>query len=114
MVDQSIADRHRINGNDAIKNNDYIKAWEEYTKGLEITPKDPVLWSNRSLACLKAGFPELAMMDAYRVIDLCGKDCDESFKTVYQKGKFRYAESLAALGLPRLASEAFNDILTEN
>ncbi|EXX55085.1 uncharacterized protein OCT59_019649 [Rhizophagus irregularis] len=116
MVVQSIADQHRINGNDAIKNKDYIKAWEEYTKGLKITPKDPVLWSNRSFACLKAGFPELALMDAYRVITLCDQDTikdNESLRTVYQKGYFRYAESLDALGLPRLAEIAFNIIVND-
>ncbi|RIA93664.1 hypothetical protein C1645_873943 [Glomus cerebriforme] len=116
MVDQNIVDQHRIRGNDAIKNKDYIKAWEEYTKGLEITPKDPTLWSNRSFACLKAGFPELAIMDSYRVIDLCDQDIirnNESLKTVYQKGNFRYAESLAALGLPRLAATNFNVIASD-
>src|SRR5687768_10446768 len=101
-----MADQHRKDGNEAMKNQDYIKAWEDYTKGLEITPKDPVLWSNRSLTCLKAGFPELALMDAHRVVTLCDKDAinrDESLKTVLQKGKYRHAESLAALGLPGLA-----------
>ncbi|CAG8485323.1 13680_t:CDS:2 [Funneliformis mosseae] len=111
-----MTDQHRKNGNEAIKSKEYIRAWEEYTKGLEITPKDPVLWSNRSFACLKAGFPELALMDARRVIILCDQDAisrDQSLETVYQKGKFRYAESLVALGLPRLAAEAFNDIISE-
>ncbi|CAI2172286.1 7251_t:CDS:2 [Funneliformis geosporum] len=112
-----MTDQHRKNGNEAIKNKDYIRAWEEYTKGLEITPKDPVLWSNRSFACLKAGFPELALMDARRVIILCDQDAlsrDQSLETVYQKGKFRYAESLVALGLPRLAAEAFSVIISED
>ncbi|GBB86512.1 hypothetical protein RclHR1_12930009 [Rhizophagus clarus] len=112
----NIVDQHRTNGNDAIKNKDYIKAWEEYTKGLEITPEDPVLWSNRSFACLKAGFPELAMMDAYRVMNLCNQDNiknNESLRTLYQKGNFRYAESLTALGLPRLAESAFNIIIND-
>ncbi|GES91390.1 MYND domain protein [Rhizophagus clarus] len=112
----NIVEQHRKNGKDAIENKDYIKAWEEYTKGLKIIPENPVLWSNRSLACLKAGFPELAMMDAYRVSDLFNQDNiknDESLRIILSKGNFRYAESLTALGLPRLAESAFDIVIND-
>ena len=56
-------------------------------------------------------------MDAYRVMDLCDQDTmrnNESLRTVFQKGNFRYAESLAALGLPRLAAATFDFIISND
>ncbi|CAG8581011.1 13214_t:CDS:1 [Ambispora gerdemannii] len=67
----------RLKGNNAIKKGDYKTARDEYTKGLLETPKDPALWCNRSLAFLKEGYPELALVDALRAIVLLEKKMSE-------------------------------------
>ncbi|CAI2169112.1 5439_t:CDS:2 [Funneliformis geosporum] len=54
------------NGRPSKKWRDYLTAWSEYTLGIAKNPKDTVLWCNRALSCLKAGHPELAIIDAQR------------------------------------------------
>ncbi|CAG8610523.1 10604_t:CDS:1 [Ambispora leptoticha] len=68
----------RLKGNRAMKKCDYKTAREEYTEGLLETPEDPALWCNRSLAFLKEGYPELALMDASRAILLLEKKMNET------------------------------------
>ncbi|CAG8484980.1 7274_t:CDS:2 [Ambispora gerdemannii] len=57
---------HRLRGNEAMSNGDFKTALEEYNKGIPLNPDDGILWSNRSLAYLKLGHPELALVDTNR------------------------------------------------
>ncbi|CAG8605664.1 14861_t:CDS:2 [Funneliformis caledonium] len=99
---------YREKGKEAIKQGDYISAWQHYTDGLQDTPKDPYLWCNRAFTCLKAGYPELA--EAYSAlglpkdaaveynacIDLVGKDPDypkSDFKMLEKKKEEHYKTS---------------------
>lgn len=49
----------------------YISVWNKYSSALVKTSKDPNLWCQRALVCLKEGYPENALIDAKRVLILC-------------------------------------------
>ncbi|RIA81578.1 hypothetical protein C1645_836770 [Glomus cerebriforme] len=99
---------HRTNGNEAIKQGDYISAWQHYTEGLQITPKDPYLWCNRAFACLKAGFPELALHDSANTEAILAEypeqDLNDDLVKLKFKGKYRMAEAYSVLGIPKHAA----------
>ncbi|GBB94066.1 hypothetical protein RclHR1_22860002 [Rhizophagus clarus] len=101
---------HRENGNEAIKRGDYISAWQHYTEGLKITPKDPYLWCNRVFASLKAGYPELALHDSANCENILSEHPEQDFKDdidlfkLKLKGKYRMAEAYGVLGLPKHAA----------
>ncbi|CAB4491728.1 hypothetical protein RhiirA5_503450 [Rhizophagus irregularis] len=101
---------HRENGNEAIKRGDYISAWEHYTEGLKLTPKDPYLWCNRAFACLKAGYPELALHDSANSENILTEYPEQDFKDnidlfkLKLKGKYRIGEAYGVLGLPKHAA----------
>jgi hypothetical protein len=101
---------HRQSGNEAIKRGDYISAWQHYTEGLKLTPKDPYLWCNRAFACLKAGYPELALHDSSNSENILTEYPEQKFKDdidlfkLKLKGKYRMAEAYGVLGLPKYAA----------
>src|SRR5205823_2469961 len=84
---------HRLKGNQAIKDLDYLTAILEYTKGLRLTPLDPALWCNRAFAYIQHGEPELAVLDAIRARTLLlEQTVDEItvrllFKAIYREGQ---------------------------
>ncbi|GBC04744.1 hypothetical protein RclHR1_05840005 [Rhizophagus clarus] len=55
---------YREKGNKAFVNGEFETARQEYTKGIEVTPEDPRLWSNRAQTFIKLEYPELAVVDA--------------------------------------------------
>ncbi|CAG8615945.1 3592_t:CDS:2, partial [Ambispora gerdemannii] len=73
----------RNDGNAAISNGDYQKAYDEYSEGVTLNPNDPVLWSNRAYALLKLGYPELALVDAKRAINTI-----DQFNIDHERSKF--------------------------
>src|ERR1043165_2695319 len=100
---------YRTKGNEAIKQGDYITAWQHYTEGLQETPKDPYLWCNRAFACLKAGYPELALHDSANSEAILAKYPEEDFNNIdliklRLKGKYRMAEAYSVLGIPKHAA----------
>ncbi|RHZ50017.1 hypothetical protein Glove_508g71 [Diversispora epigaea] len=109
---------HRTKGNEAIKQNNYLKAWKEYTRALIKDSRNPILWCNRSLACLKGGWPELALVDTVKAEELCISDVnklnnDVELQKLLFKSRYRYAEAMAALGIPILAGRAYHLLLKE-
>lgn len=66
----SAADDWKKKGNDAFEAEDYQKAVDYYTNGVEVEPRNRALFSNRSAAYLKLGDYAKAKLDARICIDL--------------------------------------------
>src|SRR5581483_2629644 len=89
---------HQFEGIPTLRNGRYIPERNQYTSGLEKTHQDPNLWCNRALICLKEGYPEIALMDAKRVLLLCGEnESNIELQKISYKGQYYYAEALRAL-----------------
>ncbi|CAG8443900.1 6954_t:CDS:1 [Cetraspora pellucida] len=99
---------HQFEGIATLRDDKYISEWNKYTDKLTKTPNDPNLWCQRALACLKEGYPEIALIDAKRVLLLCDeiKDNIELQKISYE-GRYYYAEALRALGLPGMSASEY-------
>ncbi|CAG8530668.1 9791_t:CDS:1 [Dentiscutata erythropus] len=96
-----------IEGNQFFKEGDYLSAWNCYTRGLAQTPKNPVLWSNRSLTSMKLEIFELGYTDALKAYNLL-KDQnikDQNLQLLYVKTIDRMSSSLSKFGVfPRAIS----------
>ena len=66
---QSKEDPHKL-GNLAVKQGNFIEAMVHYTKAVKIDPKNHLLYSNRSMAFLKASQFYHAHQDAKECIKL--------------------------------------------
>ncbi|KAG9288832.1 hypothetical protein G9A89_001156 [Geosiphon pyriformis] len=102
----------REKGNKKFKEGDYLAAREQYTLALALSPQDPLLWSNRAASHLKAGFPELAIVDAKKAETLLLKR-GAAKDTLFFKIKYRYSEAAAALGVYEHAAEKLDAVLKE-
>ncbi|CAG8468576.1 12468_t:CDS:2, partial [Ambispora gerdemannii] len=102
---------HQFEGIATLRDGRYISEWNQYTSELAKTPSNPNLWCNRALICLKEGYPEIALMDAKRVLLLCdeSEDSIELQKIIY-KGRYYYAEALRALGHPGLSASEYEKL----
>ncbi|RHZ78704.1 hypothetical protein Glove_157g84 [Diversispora epigaea] len=100
---------YREKGNKAFFNGEFETARQEYTKGIEVVPEDPRLWSNRAQTFIKLGYPELAIADAINALSLIepkiisGK-YDDSDLVLLCKSGWRKAEALAKSDEYRLAA----------
>lgn len=77
------ADDLKERGNECVKNKSYTEAILHYTHAIKMSPTDPILYSNRSLAFLKMKQLYYANEDAEKTISL---------KPDWAKGYFRKAE----------------------
>ncbi|CAG8761490.1 25969_t:CDS:1 [Racocetra persica] len=97
----------RIEGNQFFREGDYLSAWNCYTRGLAQTPKNPVLWSNRSLTNMKLDVFELGYTDALKAYNLLKDQLtnDQNLQLLFIKSIDRMSESLSKLGVfPRAIS----------
>src|ERR1044071_7685236 len=102
---------HQFEGVATLRNGRYISEWNQYTSELAKTPRDPNLWCSRALICLKEGYPEIALMDAKRVLLLCDESEDSiELQKISYKGRYYYAEALRALGLPGLSASEYKKL----
>lgn len=91
---------YREKGNKAFVDGDFETARQEYTKGIEATPEDPRLWSNRAQTFIKLELPELAVVDTIYARSLLepkiisGK-YENSDLTLLCKSGWREADALA-------------------
>lgn len=83
------ADELKENGNSCVRNENYNEAVKFYSQAIKLSPKDAILFSNRSLAFLKLKQYYYANHDADTVIQL---------NPTWPKGHFRKAEVLSAVG----------------
>ncbi|CAG8533645.1 2021_t:CDS:2 [Diversispora eburnea] len=87
-------------GNEAFVKGEFETARQEYAKGIEVTPKDPRLWSNRAQTFIELGYPELTIADAINSLSLIepkiisGKYEDADMVLFCNSG-WRKAEALA-------------------
>ena len=91
---------YREKGNKAFVDGEFETAWQEYTKGIEVTPEDPRLWSNRAQIFIKLGYPELAVVDATYARSLLESkiisgEYENADLALLCKSKWREAEALA-------------------
>lgn len=83
------ADQLKELGNACVRDKKFEEAVLHYTHAIKLSPKDPILYSNRSLAFLKINQLYYAHEDAEKAIEL-----DET----WAKGYFRKAEVLFNAG----------------
>ncbi|CAG8795978.1 28030_t:CDS:1, partial [Racocetra persica] len=91
-----------------LRDGKFISEWNQYTSELATTPMDPNLWCQRALVCLQEGYPEIALIDAKRVLLLC-KD-NIKLQQISYKGQYYYAEALRALGLPGISASEYEKL----
>ncbi|CAJ0755446.1 10848_t:CDS:2 [Entrophospora sp. SA101] len=106
---------YREKGNKAFIDGEFETARQEYTKGIEVAPEDPRLWSNRAQTFIKLGYPELAMVDAVNARSLIepkitsGKYSDADL-ALFCKSGWREAGALAKCDGFVLAGRALDRI----
>lgn len=89
IVHPPTAEELKEQGNQCVKNKSYLEAILHYTHAIKLTADDPILYSNRSLAFLKAKHYYHANEDAEKAIQL---------KPDWAKAYFRKAEVNVAAG----------------
>eukprot|EP01121_Diplochlamys_sp_Union-15-3_P003453 TRINITY_DN1333_c0_g2_i2.p1 TRINITY_DN1333_c0_g2~~TRINITY_DN1333_c0_g2_i2.p1 ORF type:complete len:286 (-),score=72.73 TRINITY_DN1333_c0_g2_i2:35-829(-) len=84
------ADECKNKGNTAFTQKDYLEAVKWYTEGLNLDPKNHVLWSNLAAANIELKHYDVAV-----------QNCDKSIKVnpKWIKGYYRQAQALAELKL---------------
>ncbi|RHZ80830.1 hypothetical protein Glove_132g48 [Diversispora epigaea] len=91
---------YREKGNKAFVKGEFETARQEYTKGIEIEPEDPRLWSNRAQTFIKLEFPELAITDTNNALSLIAPKIisgkyDDADLVLFCKSGLRKAEASA-------------------
>lgn len=64
------ADDFKDQGNQCVRNSNFTEAILHYSTAIKLTPNDPILYSNRSLAFLKIQQLYYALEDAEKAISL--------------------------------------------
>ena len=66
---EKLYEEYKTKGNDSVKQNDYAKALEFYSKCIEIDSVNTVAYLNRSLCYVKMNKPDLAIQDSTFVLE---------------------------------------------
>ena len=66
---ENLYEEYKTKGNDSVKQNDYAKALEFYSKCIEIDSVNTVAYLNRSLCYVKMNKPDLAIQDSTFVLE---------------------------------------------
>jgi hypothetical protein len=106
---------YREEGNKAYGDGEFETARQEYTKGIEVTPEDPRLWSNRAQTFIKLGYPELAVVDATNARSLIepkiiSGEYEDADLVLFCKSGWREADALAKCDGFELAAEALEKL----
>lgn len=88
-IQEPTAEQLKEQGNCNVRAQSFHEAVLNYTQAIKMSPNDPILYSNRSLAFLKLNQLFYANEDAEKTIELDGN---------WAKGYFRKAEVLFAAG----------------
>ena len=62
---KSLAETFKSRGNELLKQKNFRDAKREYTKAIELDPKNAIYFSNRAAACTKLNEFEQALDDSY-------------------------------------------------
>lgn len=100
--DTKKADLFKNEANELFAAGKYLPAIELYTKAIELTPNNAVLYSNRAFAHIKTEAFGSALVDAQKSIDLDKK---------YIKGYYRMATAKLALGKHKEALTYFRQVV---
>lgn len=85
-------DEYKQKGNDFVKQNNYQKACEMYSKCVEIDPANPVAYLNRSLCYVKLNKPDSAISDSNFVLQ---KE-EKNVKALYRRAMaYRQKDNLS-------------------
>jgi tetratricopeptide (TPR) repeat protein len=98
------AEDHKIQGNDYVKKEDYQGALEQYTKSININPRDASGFSNRALCYIKIKEFKKALVDA---------NCAISVNRTNLRGYQRRAEAYLGLEDYKNAYISLDAILKE-
>ncbi|KII62718.1 Stress-induced-phosphoprotein 1 [Thelohanellus kitauei] len=99
------AESYKLKGNDFIKQKDFEKAVENYTKAIQLCPDNYTYYSNRSAAYASMGKYEESLEDAQKTIDL---------NPSWGKGYSRLGAALEYLGRIEEAKDAYQKGLTKD
>jgi serine/threonine-protein phosphatase 5 len=99
---QKQADALKTEGNELFAAGKYLPAIELYTRAIELTPDNAVLYSNRAFAHIKTEAFGSALIDAQKSIDLDKK---------FIKGYYRMATAKLALGKHKEALGYFRQVV---
>ncbi|KAK9880027.1 hypothetical protein WA026_008543 [Henosepilachna vigintioctopunctata] len=112
--DEHEAEEYKNKGNSFMSSDDFKNAIVEYTKAIQLNPKNPVYYCNRAAAYNKAEQPLNAIIDCKNAIKLDPK---------YSKAYGRLGKAYSVIGLVKEAHEAYisalkhdpsNDMYREN
>jgi len=100
-----VCERHKIEGNNYFKRNEFELAIDSYSKAIKALPTNPIPWANRAMARLKQ-----------KQYKLAEKDCNECLKldATYVKAYYRRGQSRQGLKKWSLAIEDFQQVLKLN
>lgn len=99
---QKQSDALKNEANELFAGGKYLPAIEVYTRAIELTPNNAVLYSNRAFAHIKTEAFGSALIDAQKSIDLDKK---------YIKGYYRMATAKLALGKHKEALNYFRQVV---
>ena len=86
-ANEEVALNLKNQGNAELSKGHYLSAIDFYSRALKLTPNNPVILSNRSLAYIKVESHGLAILDAKNAIDADPKYA----KAYYRRGTAQYA-----------------------
>lgn len=103
----------KTKGNDFVKQNNFEKACEFYTKCIDLDSLNPLAYSNRSLCYIKLNQPDLAIKDANVVLD----NDKTNVKALYRRAlalKLKHNYDLAIQDLRKLLSLESNNQIAKS
>ena len=100
-----LADIHKQNGNELLRQNKTLEAIESYSRAIELNPESNIYYANRSQAWLNIPDFEGALKDAIKSIKL-----DQS----YTKAHYRKAVANKGLGNYQVALKEFQILQNSN
>ncbi|CAF0794077.1 unnamed protein product [Rotaria sp. Silwood1] len=98
-IEQMDADKLRDLGNKCFHNNDINGAIEYYSLGLDKSPNDNRILSNRAECYLQSQLPHLALADCERIFAICKNNPAEDKTDITFTWKIHYRKLRALIGL---------------
>ncbi|UJR15788.1 hypothetical protein I4U23_002720 [Adineta vaga] len=98
-IEHMNAEKLRDLGNKCFRNNDVYGAIEYYSQGLEKSPNDTRILSNRAECYLQSQLPHLALTDCEHILEICTNNPTEENTDGTFTWKIHYRKMRALIGL---------------